>query len=325
MAGGVARPPAVAAARPVEVRFALSRAAADHLSEVRVRRLLEIELPEGAALASEPIGPLGDHVAQVWIDRPTQAHLEIQVRLDGRAIVRRQIAVSRLTSDVAARLVAIGTSEMIRAEMRRARAPRRPPPPRRPSPDQIELASRDLDALTLSAGPYATVITGGSGALAGTGISLGLRRLRATQSLFARWLAGPSEGGGLRWIEAGIAADYRVWLGASWRLSLGGAASVASLRLPLEAWPGGASGAHHAWSARAGAGLGIEAKLGGPLWLGLTLEPGAILRPARYHVGAGAASAASADDGLGAAHAVEGAWLGLGLALSSERRYAPPR
>ncbi|WP_437278456.1 hypothetical protein WME90_45800 [Sorangium sp. So ce375] len=301
------------AAAPIEVRVALSRGAAEEVSSVRVRRLLEIELPDGASLAAEPVGPLGDRVASVWVDRPTAARLEIQVRLDGRAVVRRQIAVSGLTSDVAARLVAIAASEMILAEMRRARAPRRPPSPRRPTQDEVELASRDLDTLSISAGPYAAVVSGGPQALGGAGLTLGLRRLRLTESLFARLLAAPSGGEPLRWLEAGFSGDYRFWLAASWRLSIGATASVASLRLPAAISVDGIAGERDTWSARAGLGLGVETRLGGPVWLGLTLDPGIVLRPAHY-VGA-----------RGEAGAVEGAWLGVGLSLAAERRSAPPR
>ncbi|MGK3968533.1 hypothetical protein WMF38_30670 [Sorangium sp. So ce118] len=298
---------------PIEVRVALSRGAAEEVSSVRLRRLLEIELPDDAALAAEPVGPLDDRVATVWIDRPTAARLEIQVRLDGRAIVRRQIAVSGLTSDVAARLVAIAASEMILAEMRRARAPRRPPSPRRPTPDEIELASRDLDALSVSAGPYAAVVSGGPRVLGGAGLSLGLRRLRLTESLFARLLATPSGGETLRWLEGGLSGDYRFWLAASWRLSVGASASIASVRLPAAASVDGIPGARDTWSARAGVGLGVETRLGGPLWLGLTLDPGVVLRPAPY------------EDARGAAGAVEGAWLGVGLSLAAERHSSASR
>jgi hypothetical protein len=139
-----------------------------------------------------------------------------------------------------------------------------------------------------------------------------IRRLRVTESLFARWLGGPLGGGALRWLEAGAAVDYRLWASPSWRFSLGAAASVASLQISGVAAVDGLAGAGDTWSARAGGALGVEARVGGPLWLGLTVEPGAVLRPAPYR------------DAAGASGAVEGAWIGVGLALSVERREAGP-
>src|SRR4051794_15136549 len=67
-----APPPAVApASRIVEVRVALSTEVLKKISEPRFRRLLEIELEGSAVLAPGAVGPLGDHVAYIWIDRPT--------------------------------------------------------------------------------------------------------------------------------------------------------------------------------------------------------------------------------------------------------------
>src|SRR5262249_33216018 len=67
-------PGATAAERPpqppprlVEVRFALSASAAKQLSEPRLRRLLEIELGDDAVIAPATTGPLGDHIAYVWV------------------------------------------------------------------------------------------------------------------------------------------------------------------------------------------------------------------------------------------------------------------
>jgi hypothetical protein len=309
VAGAAAKP---APAGPVEVRFGLSPAAAENLSETRLRRLLDIELPDSARLSPGAAGPLGEQVAYVWIDRPTPARLEIQVRVAARPVVRREIAISGLTSDVATRLVAIAASEIIRAEVRRLRAPRRPPPPRRPSPEEVELASRDLTALSLGAGPYAAVIAGEPSLLAGPGLAVSIRRLRVTEGLFARWLAGPLGDGALRWLEAGAAVDYHLWAGPSWRFSLGAAAAIASLHLSEVSGVDGLAGEEDTWSARAGAALGVEVNVGGPLWLGLTLEPGAVLRPAPY------------ESASGATGSVEGAWIGLGLALSAEGREAQP-
>jgi hypothetical protein len=280
---------------------------------VRLRRLLEIELSETAVVARGAAGPLGDHVAYVWIARPSPTRLEIQVRLDARPVVRRGIAISTLTSDVAARLVAIATSEIIRAELRRMRAPRRAPPPRRPSPEELERAARDRDALSLGAGPYAAVLPAAPTLLVGPGIALGVRRMRVTQALFARWLGGPLGGGTLRWLEAGLEVDYRFWTSPTWRFSLGAAASIASLRLGGAGAVDGVAGEQDTWSARGGAAFGVEMRLGGPLWMGLTLEPGAILRAAPYE---GTREPTRVEGAAGAAGRVEGAWLGLGLGLS---------
>jgi len=302
---------AAAPRRPVEVRIALSGGAAENLAEPRLRRLLEIELAESAIVAPSAAGPLDEHAAYVWIERPTAARLEIQVRLDARPVVRRSIAISGLTSDVAARLVAIAASELIRAEVQRQRAPRRPPPPRRPSPEELERAARDRDAIALGAGPYAAYLPAASTLLAGPSLGVGLRHLRVTEALFARWLGAPLDNGSLRWLEAGISVDYRLWASPTWRFSLGASAALASLRVRgLSATDGaatdGAPHQAHTWSARGGAALGVEARVGGPVWLGLQLEPGAILRPAPYPSSAGASGA------------VEGAWLGLALTLSVE-------
>lgn len=305
------KPAGAAPAAPIEVRFAISSAAAENLSEAWLRRLLDIELPDSAQLAPSAAGPLGAQIAYVWIDRPTPARLEIQVRLDARPVVRRQIAISGLTSDVATRLVAIAASEIVRAEIRRQRAPRRPPAPRRPSPEEIELASRDLPAVSVGVGPYAAVLSAEPSVIAGPGITASIRRLGVTEALFARWLAGPLRGDALRWLEVGATIDYRLWAGPSWRFSLGAAASIASLHLPGATAVDGLA-ERDTWSARAGGALGVEARVGGPLWLGLTLEPGAVLRPAPY------------TDAAGAAGAIEGAWLGLGLAFSIESRAAAP-
>ena len=288
------------------MRVALSQAASENLSEVRLRRLIDIELADAAQVSPRATGPLGDHLAFVWIDRPTPSRLEIQVRLDARPVVRRGIVISGVTADVAARLVAIAASEIIQVEIRRMRAPRRPPPPRPPSPEELERAARDRDALDFGAGPEAAWLPAAPALLAGPSLEVGIRRLRVDQLLFARWLGAPLHDGTLRWAEAGVAADYRVWLGPSLRLTLGASAAIASLRL------GGASAVddiadeEDTWSARAGARIGVDGRIGGPVWIGLHLEPGAILRPVPYR------------DAAGVARSLEGAWLGLGLTLAVE-------
>jgi hypothetical protein len=306
-----AAPPAAApvvapASRIVEVRIALSSEVLKKLSEPRLRRLLEIELEGSAVLAPGAIGPLGDHVAYIWVDRPSTNQIAIEVRVGDRAVGRRDIAAAGLSSDVAARLVAIAASEMVRDQMEPVRAaPRRPLPPRRPTEAEIELASRGQPAIQLLAGADVAFAPKDGAVLSGPSLGVGFRYYGVSETLFARWLTGPSHSGALRWLEFGLSAEYRLWLSPSFRLSFGGEAALASAHLGDARIELGLPGERDTWSARAGGRLGAEVHLGGPVWLNLTATPGAILRPVRY------------DSPLGKG-ALEGLWMGAGVGLSFE-------
>jgi hypothetical protein len=310
-APAAAAPPGVSSAaapalRTVEVRIALSSEALKKLSEPRLRRLLEIEIEGSAVLAPGAVGPLGDHVAYLWVDRPSELQIVIEVRVGERAVARRDIAAAGLTGDVAARLVAIAASEMVRDQMEPLRAvPRRPPPPRRPTADEIELASRSLPAVQLFAGADLAFLPQDAAVLAGPSLGLGFRYYGISETLFARWLTGPSHSGALRWLEFGVSAEYRLWLSPSLRLAFGGEAALASAHLGDAQIAGGLPGERDTWSARAGGRIGAELHLGGPLWLTMTATPGAILRPVRYESPSGKGS-------------LEGLWIGAGAGLSFE-------
>jgi hypothetical protein len=300
-------PAAAAPARLVEVRLALSGPAAVRLSELRVRRLLEIELEESAVLAPGASGPLGDHVAYVWIDQPSSAQVVIEVKVGDRPIAHREIRVAGLAGDVAARLVAIAVSEMVRAQIQPIRVPpRRAPAPRRPTAEELEIASRALPAVFLTPAASVAVLPADGAFVAGPALSLGFRAFGASESLFARWLTGAGRAGGTRWLEAGVAADYRLWLHPSWRLALGGAASLASLHLSDARIQGNAPGEQETWSARAGAVVGVESRINSWTWFSVALDPAVILRPVRY-------------DGTAGEGAVQGVWLGINVGLTLER------
>jgi len=289
------------------VRAGLSVPAAESLSDQHVRRLLELELGEKAVLAPGTSGPLGDHVAYVWIDLPSPSKVAIEVRVADKPVMRRELGIAGLAWDVAARIVAITTSEMVRAQMRPPRVVRRPPAPKGPTPEELEIASRARDALVFSAAGMAGSLVPPSRAfLAGPSVDISLRRLGVGGHLSGAWLAGPAAFGALRWLEVGLGADRRLWLSGSWRLSLGAAASMAFLHLNGVRSVDGVPGSADTWSARAGFEGGIEARLHGPLWLGLQLEPGVMLRPVRY------------EDASGAPETLEGAFLGASLSLSVE-------
>jgi hypothetical protein len=151
------------------------------------------------------------------------------------------------------------------------------------------------------------VLPSDSGFLAGPSLSLGYRSRRTSETVFGRLLGGTGDGGSLRWLELGLAADYRLWLGSSWRLVGGLAAALASVRIGDARGVDEIAGERDTWSARAGLVLGAETRLLPSTWLALALEPGAILRPASYM------------DTAGAAGTLDGAWLGATLSLQLER------
>lgn len=301
---------AVASTRTVEVRLALATPAAQGLSEARVRRLLEIELEESAVLAPGVSGPLGDHVAYVWIDQPKAAQILIEVRTGDRAVARRELRVAGVGGDVAARLVAIAASEMIRAQLQPIPPPRRAPQPHRPTAAEIELATRPQPTLTITPSTVGAYLPSAASALGGVGLAVGFRFKGVGEALFARWLTGAGQGVAARWFEVGALADDRIWLGPALRLAFGATATLASVHLAgarvIDADPE----ARDAWSARASATLGVEARVRPTTWISVSLEPSVILRPVR-------------EEGHAGRGALEGAWLGLNLALPFEWAQRP--
>lgn len=311
--GGVARaePPRAGALKPaslIEVRLALSKQAAARLLESRVHRLLAFELDGRAVVTTEPAGPLGDSVAQVWVELASEKTVIVEVRLAERPAMRRAIAISGLVPDVAARLVALTAAEAIRDQARPLRG-RRSPQPRPPSAAELERASRDRLAVGLDASLSGAALPAAEGALLGPALSVSFRAASAGVHVFGRYLGGSAEAGRLRWLEAGLAADYRLWLSPSLRLAAGAVASGASLRLGSATAVDAIADATDTWSARAGALVGAELHLAGPAWLGLSIEPSAILRPVPYAIGQRAG-------------AIEGAFIGANLTLTIERRSA---
>jgi hypothetical protein len=218
----------------------------------------------------------------------------------------REVALRGLAGDVAARLVAIAVSEMVRAAMapRPAPPPLPPPVPRR-TPEEIEQARRNAPALSVGAGAELAVLPA-TGVVAGPSLSVAFRRFGAAESIFGRWLEG---NGGLRWLELGLGAEYRFHLGRSFRLGVGAQGAFSSVHLSDATSVEGQAGQSESWSARAGGVVAFDVHLSSPFWLSFHLEPGAILRPVHYTAGSGGGT-------------VEGAWLGLGAAIHYERVFA---
>lgn len=293
--------------RTLELRLGMSSAAAERLSEPRMRRLLELELDEKVKLAPGPAGPLGDHVAYVWLDLATPSRVSVELRFADRPVVRREVGTSGISWDVAARIVAITTAEMMRAQIRPVRTVRRPPPPKEPTPDERDRARQKLDALAFDAHLVSAFVPESSAFVLGPGLSVSLRRLGFSQHLSASWMAGSASFGSLRWLDISLGGDYRVWLSRVFRLSFGASASMALTHLGGVLSTDGIVGAQNSWSSRATLDLGAETRLGRSAWLGLLLQPGMILRAVPYR-----AKAAIGDGAL------EGAWIGASIAFRTE-------
>lgn len=310
-----APPPPAAPVTPkgAEVRLALSPAAAKALSEPQLRRLLELEVQDVANVVPGLAGPLGDHVALVWVDQPTPAKVVIEVRVGDRPLARREIAVLGL-SGVAPRLVAIAISELVHAGVAPRPPPAQPEPkPRAPTQQELDRAARTQPALIVTPAGGVAFLPQVGGVLGGPSIGVGFRGLGLSETLFGRWLTGTTrDAGAARWLEIGLAAEYRLWLTPSWRLAFGGSAGLASVHLGDALGVDGILGESSTWSARAGGVLGVEARLASPIWLGLSFEPGALLRPVRFERAAGARGV------------VEGLWLGASLSLHFEWMLRPP-
>lgn len=300
-----AAPPTTTNSKRIEVRLSMSRAAADALSEVRLRRLFELELDDVGTLASTTGGPLGDSVAHVWLDVLSPPQVLIEVRFAERSVSRRFIAIEGLSADVSARLVAIAAIELVRAQSRPLR-PRREPKPRAPTAKEIELASRKAPAIVWSAGSSFAVFPPSTGFLWGPSVSLGFRAMGASEHLFARWLMGSSAADSTRSLEVGLAADYRVWLHPSVRLAFGADAALSFLRLGDVRAIDGVANMRDAWSGRAGGMVGLDVRIFRQGWIGFHLDPGVVLRPVPF------------VDAQGNSGNLQGFWLGFGVTLQIE-------
>jgi hypothetical protein len=254
------------------VRVALSTDADERLGEVRVRRLLDIELDDPIEVAPNANGPLGADTIRVWIDIPAAGRAVIEVRRSGWSLARRTLDISRYRPEVAARFVAIATAEMIRVQARAVR--------RAPVPPKKEAVPGDED------GPFA--VEGGGTVLvlptstplwlAGPELALEHRRGITTQALYARWLVTDDGGRSARWLEVGAGFGVRWLVGSGWRLRFGGRAGGAALDLHEAVAIDGAPSSTSDWTVRAGVVAAVEAPLATGTWLTLGVEPGATMR-----------------------------------------------
>src|SRR5262249_52769297 len=147
------------------------------------RAFVELELEEGV-LAPGTGGPLGDYVAYLWIDRPSASQIVIEARVGDRPVVRREIGIEGLDGEVAARLVAIAATQMVRVQAQPVVRPKRVPTPRRPTPEELERAARMRAAAIWTADAEVAWTPGGDALVAGPRASLSFRYRQVSEQLF---------------------------------------------------------------------------------------------------------------------------------------------
>ncbi|MEZ4297719.1 MAG: hypothetical protein R3B70_22370 [Polyangiaceae bacterium] len=298
-----------APAKLVEVRFALSSTASKQLSEPRLRRLLEIELGDDAVLAPAAMGPLGDHVAYVWVDLMEPSTLAIEVRVGARPVDHREIADAELTGDIVARVIAIAAADMVRRQMRPIRPPPKPPAPKPPSAEAIEAESQRVDALMWAPRVGGAFVPSAGAAMFGPELDLGFRRFGAGAHVLSALYAGPAGEGSARWFEAGLGMSYRLWVTPSLRFAAELSAAMVSVRVQDARIVGGEGGMRDDWTARAGGAVAIEWRAAEPVWLTLGVGPSAVLRPIEIEAPGGARGA------------FDGAFVGASLGVLFEQRF----
>lgn len=257
----------------IRVRLAMSKAAAERLSDLRVRRLLGLELDDVAEVEPTSVGTLeGDDLIRVWIDVPMPRRAIIEVRRVDGSFARRALEIGDFPSDVAAEAVALAASEMVRVQERVVKTPAPAPAPEKPR-------SPTLGGSFAVGGNVSALLLPGSEPLLFIGPELGidLRHGVFGHRLYGRWQVGPGDEPA-RWLEIGAGADFRFPLSPEWRVHLGVSAGFVHLALP-EARAIDREATTHDWTVRVAGAAGIEARIAHGTWLALSIEPGAALRP----------------------------------------------
>lgn len=259
---------------PTVVRVGLSQAAADKMLETRLRRLLELELPRAVTLAASPIGPLDENALRVWVDLAGPTLVLVQVQAPGRRVELRRVDVAGLSWDVAARFVALAASESVRSQL----APVVRKRPRQPSASEILAAEAARSTIQTSASFVGGWLEPAGTALLGSRLELAFHGAALGQQLSLTALGGTNGG---HWLELGAGASHRHWLSRSLRVELGGGLGLAT----TDGLRGTSAPSEAGVWARATARAGLEARLDGPSWAALRVEPGVVFDAQREEAG----------------------------------------
>jgi hypothetical protein len=261
----------VESVRPQHLRLALSPAASAFMTEVRVRSLLHVELADVLPLADEPTGAIDENAVRAWVDLPDSAEVVIQVQAPGRAMTRRRLDVTGLGWDVAARFTALATAEVVRGQLAPVRVRR--PRPHVPTTAEIDAADRDRARWTIAGGGVARL--GEGPALFGAELEIGHATRAIDARLGARLVGGDGEAQAQA-LEAGLSAEHRLHMAPWLRADLGASFAVGAAAV-VDVTPALGPRSDSAGYGRVAARVGASARIAPQTWLGLRVEPGAVV------------------------------------------------
>lgn len=266
-----------ASSTTVEVRVAVEQDTQQRIPEGRLRALLESELQDQAVLAPGTSGPLGDHVAYIWVSTLAPDLVTIEVRVGGKAMVRRDVQrTSKISWDSVTRFVALTAAELLRVQLLPPPPPKKPPPPRQPTPEELERAARDHDHVELGTYVGGTYLFDPDLGALGPALELGLRRGRATLAGRLGVAGGGGALGSARAFEAGVGIAYRAWLGATTRTVFGAWGGLTHVSTPATTLSRELD-RRDALFGRATAFVGLEQRLARGAWLGARVTPTLLL------------------------------------------------
>ncbi len=250
---------------PAVVRIALSKRASGAMSEVRVRRLVELQLGPEVTVAPEPLGPLDENAVRVFIDLPEPSVALIQTVAPKRRLASRRVDVAGLPWDAATRFVAIAASQTISLQLR----PVPKKKPRAPTPEEIAARLQGTPSFELGGALAAAWLPGDAASLFGSRLRASFHDRYVSESLSVSGLGATH---GDAWLDVSLGIAHRTFWLPSVRTHVGAGLGVAAV-FAAPPGPGGGPKDADPWL-RAHASLGTGLRLVDAAWLSVDVEPG---------------------------------------------------